>query len=146
MNFSDYLPFPLQPWALAICMISVFLLFFIELLASRWGSARLAKAGTTGYGALATLNSELSNGQAYVFLLDYNSNRPPRTRGATIVLNLRPLEDSKAASCSGDWPGPATYALLYVLVLFFRTSHWHLRPRIWDPATQRLDWTDARCD
>ena len=32
-------------------MIAVFLLFFVELLAFRWGNAKLAKAGVTqGYG------------------------------------------------------------------------------------------------
>lgn len=37
----------LQPWALAICMFSIFCIFFVELLAFRWGTSRLAKLGIT---------------------------------------------------------------------------------------------------
>ncbi|TFL02510.1 Zinc/iron permease [Pterulicium gracile] len=35
------------PWGLTICMLSIFLLFIIELVAFRWGTSRLAKLGIT---------------------------------------------------------------------------------------------------
>ncbi|EEB96947.1 hypothetical protein MPER_03828, partial [Moniliophthora perniciosa FA553] len=38
--WSDY------PYALALCMLSIFLLFIIELIAFRWGTAKLASLGT----------------------------------------------------------------------------------------------------
>ncbi|KAL5537145.1 hypothetical protein ACEPAF_968 [Sanghuangporus sanghuang] len=35
------------PWALALCMLSIFLIFFAELIAFRWGTAKLQKLGIT---------------------------------------------------------------------------------------------------
>ncbi|EJD07290.1 ZIP zinc/iron transport family [Fomitiporia mediterranea MF3/22] len=35
------------PWALALCMFSIFVIFFVELFAFRWGTAKLAKLGIT---------------------------------------------------------------------------------------------------
>ncbi|KAJ8094468.1 hypothetical protein PM082_010902 [Marasmius tenuissimus] len=39
--WSDY------PYALALCMLSIFLLFLVEVIAFRWGTAKLAKLGAT---------------------------------------------------------------------------------------------------
>lgn len=39
-RWSDY------PYALALCMLSIFLLFVIEVIAFRWGTAKLTKLGT----------------------------------------------------------------------------------------------------
>ncbi|KAH8116499.1 ZIP zinc/iron transport family [Phellopilus nigrolimitatus] len=33
------------PWALALCMLSIFSIFFVELVAFRWGTAKLARLG-----------------------------------------------------------------------------------------------------
>ncbi|KAI5123500.1 hypothetical protein M0805_006660 [Coniferiporia weirii] len=33
------------PWALALCMLSIFIIFFVELIAFRWGTSRLTKLG-----------------------------------------------------------------------------------------------------
>ncbi|KAG7091791.1 hypothetical protein E1B28_008195 [Marasmius oreades] len=40
-RWSDY------PYALALCMLSIFLLFLVEVIAFRWGTAKLAKLGAT---------------------------------------------------------------------------------------------------
>ncbi|KAL5492166.1 hypothetical protein ACEPAI_3613 [Sanghuangporus weigelae] len=37
----------IYPWALAICMLSVFVMFLAELIAFRWGTAKLRKLGIT---------------------------------------------------------------------------------------------------
>ena len=43
--FSRTLTFLLQPYALAIVLISIFTIFIIELVAFRWGTAKLAQLG-----------------------------------------------------------------------------------------------------
>ncbi|KAJ3977954.1 ZIP-like iron-zinc transporter [Lentinula raphanica] len=42
---SILLSFPKQPYALALCLLSIFSIFIIELVAFRWGTALLAKIG-----------------------------------------------------------------------------------------------------
>ncbi|OCB85539.1 ZIP zinc/iron transport family [Sanghuangporus baumii] len=37
----------IYPWALALCMLSVFVMFLAELIAFRWGTAKLRKLGVT---------------------------------------------------------------------------------------------------
>ena len=41
---STYLPHP-QPYALAFALISIFGIFIVEIIAFRWGTAKLAKLG-----------------------------------------------------------------------------------------------------
>jgi hypothetical protein len=36
---------PLQPYALAFCLLSIFSIFIVELVAFRWGTAKLAALG-----------------------------------------------------------------------------------------------------
>jgi zinc transporter 1/2/3 len=56
------------PWALALCMFSIFVIFFVELAAFRWGTKRLAKLGVTydahghGHGAHAAHGPEQVTG------------------------------------------------------------------------------------
>ncbi|KAG6861081.1 hypothetical protein C0995_004180 [Termitomyces sp. Mi166 len=38
-------PLPIQPYALALCMLSIFVIFIVELVAFRWGMAKLEKLG-----------------------------------------------------------------------------------------------------
>lgn len=44
---SAYVPMRcfFQPWALALCLLSIFTIFGVELIAFRWGSAKLAALG-----------------------------------------------------------------------------------------------------
>ena len=36
-----------KPYALALCLLSIFSIFIVELLAFRWGTSKLAKLGIT---------------------------------------------------------------------------------------------------
>ena len=50
VHYFTYSEFPnvsdlLQPYALAIAMFSLFSIFIVELVAFRWGTAKLAKLG-----------------------------------------------------------------------------------------------------
>ena len=36
-----------KPYALALCLLSIFAIFLLELVAFRWGTAKLAKLGKT---------------------------------------------------------------------------------------------------
>ncbi len=43
-SFVPCLNYP-QPYAFAFCLLSIFVIFIVELIAFRWGTAKLAKLG-----------------------------------------------------------------------------------------------------
>jgi zinc transporter 1/2/3 len=49
----------IQPYALALCLLSIFAIFIVELIAFRWGTSKLSKVGKT-HGELLLIRRSFS--------------------------------------------------------------------------------------